>query len=105
MENISDLTSLVRLESIDLSRCGLETIPNLGSLTHLTFLKLSSNNLTSLSNLVRSANLGSGFVLDVLMNPLDCTDTFVQNELKALRARGVTVRHECSDYVPSDTCY
>jgi len=49
-------------------------------------------------------NLGSGFILDVRANLLNCSEVTVLKEIEALRARGVRVCHECITVVPSDTC-
>jgi hypothetical protein len=61
----------------------------------LTKLSLGYNEITDIGPLVENEGLGSGDVVNLFVNPLDCEDQTIADNIAILEARSVDFRHDC----------
>jgi internalin A len=98
---VSDISNLDGLTMLSILELGANQILDLSAVTSLigiTGLYLYNNQLNDISPLVDHPKLGDGHVVDIRENAnLDCEDQDVLDDIAALEARGVILRHDCED--------
>ena len=85
------LAALTKLEYLNLSSNEIVDVSSLAALTSLRILDLRSNQIKDISPLVANIDLGEGDHVYLEGNPL--SDRAINEQIPALKARGVTVRH------------
>ena len=94
-EDQQAIASLLRMESLGLSECGLSDISFLSGLTGLTFLQISDNAVKDLSPISGMKNLKT---LYIDYNPIeDLTPLYGLSALRTLSMKGIEVRPEALD--------
>ncbi len=90
ISDIGPLSGLTSLTSLELSLTSISDISALSGLTSLTDLDLGKNpNLTDIQPLLDNTGLGAGDRVILWSTSVSCTD------VAALQAKGVTVTSDC----------
>ncbi|MGD2069052.1 MAG: leucine-rich repeat domain-containing protein [Gemmatimonadota bacterium] len=90
---LSDISPLSALTSLEVFRAHTNSLTDIGvieGMTQLEWLDLRYNGITDITPLVDNTGLGEGDLVELNGNPL--SDTAVQTDIPALRARGVDVK-------------
>ena len=99
IEHVVHLTQLNHLTNLDLGGNQISDLSPLANLTNLTELDLGGNDISDLSPFVESSGLGEGDTVWLWSNRLDLSEGSEDLEnIRRLRARGVTVRAEDEDF-------
>ncbi len=93
IQDISALADLTGLTSLDLSDNKIQDISALSGLVGLVHLVLDNNPIRDLAPLVANPGLGTGDDVSILNANLNCAQQ--QNNIAALRSRGVTLKTDC----------
>jgi Leucine-rich repeat (LRR) protein len=94
---ISDLTPLANLTNLSVLTLGnnqIVVLTPLMNLINLSYLSLQYNQIVDLSALVSNTGIGSGDILYIWNNPLDCASQ--STNVRTLVERGVQYTGNCS---------
>ena len=91
IEDLTGLNGLQVLEELSLEGNRISNISALSGLNNLRILNLKNNEITDLQALLNNAGIGNGDKVELENNPL--SQEVIDNQILALRARGVTVTH------------
>ena len=97
ISDISVLSGLPRLSSLDLSRGNLSDLSALAGLRPLSRLNLSSNDVSDITPLVEWSILADDAILELGSNPL--SHKAIHLDIPELRARGITIDFDMSEFV------
>jgi Leucine-rich repeat (LRR) protein len=90
ISDISALSGLTSLTDLDLGRNTITDISALSGLTSLTYLYLGQNSISDIQPLLDNSGLGAGDSVNLRSTNVSCAD------VAALQAKGVTVTSDCS---------
>jgi Leucine-rich repeat (LRR) protein len=89
IKDISPLTNLAKLTTLELGQNWISDVAPLADLIHLENLQLPGNQISDISPLVQNEGLGTGDHIHLQRNPLSSDSINIY--IPQLRARGVDV--------------
>ena len=91
--DINALSTLKELQAVYLANNEIKDISALGQLPKLEIIYLHQNQISNIGSLLRNTGIGSGDLLNLRQNPIDCTYNY--SYIHLLKRRGVALEIDC----------